>query len=137
MRRATRSVLSKLRDFERRKKLKRLCEKQGRRGAYVPLLLDALLDLTQQAFAGITATTRSADRDRLLREIENLKAILSRACETRRPVPKSIVTRILKVHRRVFERVLKASPRLPFSNSAWSEMALLAVALWDNRVRGI
>jgi hypothetical protein len=137
LKRMSRNVMAKFRDFERSRKSRELCPQCGKRGHYYERTLDGLAGVVQD-IREQTVDPRAIELlGQLLGRLAALQAAVQAVCQSHRKMDHRIITKLLWQHRHAFAYLLSQSVPLSISYEKWADLALPAVALWDGRVNGL
>lgn len=136
-RRVLRAALAKCHDFERRRKLARLCPKCGPRGFYFVGVLagvdSALLEIREQLSDDRSLFLVDAARQRTQR----LSDALSEACRSGHRLEARFVATALWAHRALFRYLVDSKVGVRLAPDTWSLVSMPAIALWGDAAVGV
>jgi hypothetical protein len=137
VRRVIRIVLAKCHDFERGRKVGRLCPKCGLKGFHYANVLtgvDAALAEVREQLMDLRGL---ALLDGLRQSTKKLGGAVSQICKEGRRLDAQFVSATLRAHRELFGYLVAARIGISLSPDAWSAFAMPAVALWHDRVAAV
>jgi hypothetical protein len=136
-RRIIRIALTKCHDFERGRKVARLCPKCGRKGLYFSGVLSgidaALLEIRDQ----LTDDRAVFLVDEVRQRSRKLNEAIAQACQGGHLLKARFVSTTLWAHRALFRYLLEERIGVRITPDTWSGVSMPAIALWGNAVAAV
>lgn len=137
VRRVIRIALAKCHDFERGKKVARLCPKCGKKGSYFSGVL-AGVDAALLEIRGQLSDDRAVFLVEEVRQrSRKLNEAIAQACKGGHRLETRFVSATLWAHRALFLHLVEERIGVRMTPDTWSGVAMPAIALWGNAVAAV